>query len=196
MKYVKILGLLAVSAAALMAFAATASATQVTAPAGTLYTGTITAEAENGHVKLHNPAALIECASAVDGHLSSHGSAVTASGPITALSFTGCTGAWTVTVNAPGTLEAHKNAGDHNAVLTSSGATVTAFNHSLGINCRYLTANTTIGTVTSAASSTGHATLDISANIPFHSGSPFCGTGTTAWTGQYKVTSPTGLTFD
>jgi hypothetical protein len=195
MNRTKIVWSLAIIGSSLMALVATASATTVTAPAGTPFTGTYQAASE-GHVKFHNPVALIECGSAVDGHLSSHGAAVTASGPITSLSFTGCTGGWTYTVNSPGTLEVHRIAGTSNATLTSSGTTLTAFHHTLGFNCRYVTNNTTIGTITSAPSNTGHATLDVSAQIPFHNGSPFCGSGTTAWTGLYKFTTPTGLTFD
>ena len=52
MKYVKILGLLAVAATALMAFAATASATTATSN-GSTYTEGIKAANENGHGKLH-----------------------------------------------------------------------------------------------------------------------------------------------
>ena len=65
MKYVKMLGLLAVAAAALMAFAGTASATTVTS-GGVTYTGEIAASAE-GHAVLDNPIAKIECASTVAG---------------------------------------------------------------------------------------------------------------------------------
>ena len=123
--------------------------------------------------------------------VSTHGSGVTVSGPISALSFTGCTGTWTVSVTNGGSLEAHATGGG-NATLTSSAATVVAVNDSLGITCRYKTENTDIGTLTGAASSTSHATLDISASIPFHSGSIFCGSGASAWTGSYTVTTPKG----
>jgi hypothetical protein len=188
MKYAKILGLLAIAAAALMAFAATASATEVTSPAGTVYTGTIVSENENGHVILHNPISKIECASNVTGTVSTHGAGVTAGGPITALSFTGCTNNWHVTVVSGGSLEIHASGGG-NGTLTSSGATVEATR--FGVTCRYATNNTDIGTVTAGE----HATLDISAAIPFHSGSPLCGSGATAWTGSYKITSPTNLSI-
>jgi hypothetical protein len=189
MKYAKILGLLAISAAALMAFAGVASATVVTAPAGSTYTGEIKAENEGGHVVLDNPIAKIECTSNVAGTITQHGAGVTVKGNITSLSFTNCTNSWHVTVISAGTLEAHALGGG-NATLTSSGATVEATR--FGIACRYSTTNTDIGTLTGAATSTSHATLDISAAIPFHGGSGLCGGGATTWTGSYKVTTPTG----
>jgi len=186
MKYVKILGLLAVAAAALMAFAGTASATTVTSAEGT--TPTLSSSAE-GHVVLDNPIAKIECASAVTGKVESHGAGVTAKGNISALSFTNCTNSWHVTVVTAGSLEVH-SIGSGDGTLTSSGATVESTR--LGVICRYVTSSTDIGTVTDGT----HATLDISAAIPFHSGSGLCGTSATTWTGSYKVNSPTNLVID
>jgi hypothetical protein len=61
-----------------------------------------------------------------------------------------------------------------------------------GISCRYSTNNTTIGTLTSGSP----ATVDLAANIPFHSGSVFCGSGATTLTGSYKLTSPSSLFVD
>jgi hypothetical protein len=186
MKYAKILGLLAVAAAALMAFAGVASATTVTSSAGT--TPAISASAE-GHVVLDNPIAKIECASSVSGSVTAHGAGVTASGPISALSFTGCTNSWHVTVVSAGSLEIH-SIGSGDGTLTSSGATVESTR--FGITCRYATSSTDIGTVTDGT----NATLDISAAIPFHGGSGLCGGGATTWTGSYKVNSPTNLVID
>lgn len=202
MKYVKMLGLLAVSAAALMAFAGSASATTVTSPAGTAYFGAVHAEAE-GHAILHNPIAEIKCESTVTGHVDKNGVThpgeppvtTPASGPITTLSFGPCTNSWHVTttehggVQTAGTLSFVSN-GNGTGDLFSSGATVEATR--FGITCRYVTNNTTIGTVTGGT----HATLHIEASIPFHSGSSLCGTGATKWTGSYKVTSPTNVTID
>ena len=72
MKYVKMLGLLAVAAAALMAFTGTAAATQVTSPAGTLYTGKITATSSNS--ELHGAFISVSCTSShVEGDVDSHG---------------------------------------------------------------------------------------------------------------------------
>jgi hypothetical protein len=192
MKYVKMIGLMAIAAAAVMAFAGTASATTVTSPSGTLYTGKIVA-ASGGHVVLDNPIAKIECSSKVEGTVTSHGAGVTAKGTISSLTFGSpvgtCTDSWHVTVVSAGSLEIH-GTGGNNGTLTSSGATVEATR--FGITCRYATNNTDIGTFTGGTP----ATLDISASIPFHSGSVFCGTGATAWTGAYDGTSPGSLFID
>jgi|SRR5690349_12608585 len=190
MKYVKMLGLLAVAAAALMAFAGTASATTVTGPLGEP-TPTIHAENENGHVKLANPIANIECASTVEGTVTSHGTGVTASGPIGILTFTGCTNGWHVTVVAPGSLEVHY-VSPGIGTLTSSGATVSTTR--LGVICNYATANTDVGTVTDSTR-VATATLHIIATIPIHAGSSaLCGTGAAKWEGAYVST--TKLTLD
>lgn len=188
MKYAKILGLLAVAAAALMAFAGTASATTVTAD-GSPYTGNIVAANSGGHVVLDNPIATINCSSKVEGDEISHGSGITASGAIDFLNFTGCTNSWHVTVVTAGTLEIH-SIGNGDGTLTSSGATVEATR--FGITCRYSTSSTHIGTVADGE----HAVLTISASIPFHSGSGLCGEKPTSWTGKYAVSSPTNLSID
>jgi hypothetical protein len=207
MKYVKILGLLAVAAAALMAFAASASATTVTSPTGTaatLTTGSgethkkgtqIHAISEEGavagtsHVLLHNSNASIQCNSTVEGDLESQGAGVTAKGEIDILTFTNCTNGWTVTVDVRGSLEVHwVGPSGYNGTLTSSGATVTAVLHTIfgDITCRYATNATHIGTVTGG----NPATLHIEAAIPFHSGGGLCGSGVSNWTGKYVTTGP------
>jgi hypothetical protein len=189
MKFVKMLGLLAVAAAALMAFAGTASADSATSPTGTTYTSTISASAE-GHAVLDNPIAKIECASTVSGSITGHGAGKAVSGPISSLTFTGCTDSWHVTVVASGTLSVENNASGYNGTVKSTGATVEATR--FGISCRYATNGTTVGTATGGTP----ATMDISASIPFHSGSVFCGEGATAWTGSYKVSTPSSLFID
>jgi hypothetical protein len=190
MKYVKILGLLAVAAAALMAFAASASATTVTTETvgGAIDTTPTIHAVSEGHAVLENSFANIECASTVEGTVSSHGSGVTTVGGISTLTFTGCTNGWTVTVNAPGSLEIHWTSGS-NGTLTSSGATVTAVLHTFfgDVTCRYSTNNTHIGTVTGGSPS---ATLHIEGSIPFHSGGGLCGEGASRWTGSYTTTRP------
>ena len=194
MKYVKILGLLAVAATALMAFAATASATTATSN-GSTYTEGIKAANENGHVKLHNETANIECSSSVEGTIENHGPSVTLEGPITALSFGNCTNGWTVHVKQFGRLTAHTIGSGPNATLTSTETTVEATVPVFGITCSYLTNETDIGTLTGSTTTGATATLDISASIPRHSGSAFCGGATSAWTGNYTVTTPDNLDF-
>ncbi|HEU4739665.1 MAG TPA: hypothetical protein VFS54_11395 [Solirubrobacterales bacterium] len=184
MKYVKILGLLAVAAAALMAFAGTAMATSVTTTTGgAAATPTIHAVNEGGHVVLANSIANIECASTSEGKVETHGAGVPASGKLSSLSFTGCTNSWHVTVTAPGTLSVTWSSG-HNGTAVSNEAKVTTTR--LGVTCNYETKNTAIGTVTGGAT----ATLDISASIPIAAGSSgLCGSGNAKWSGSYVTTS-------
>ncbi|HEX5989949.1 MAG TPA: hypothetical protein VFY75_07045 [Solirubrobacterales bacterium] len=194
MKYVKILGLLAVAASALMAFAATASATTITSPTGTSYTGTIHASSE-GTTTLHGEALSVSCKkSTVTGTLSTHGSSVTASGPISTLDFSEC-GDDVVTVKQNGSLEAHGTA--TGATLTSTGAIITIHTHLFGINCTYETKNTDIGNLTdSHSAATTGATLDIDSSlIPRVGDSVFCGEFG-EWTGSYLVSTPSHLYVD
>jgi hypothetical protein len=186
MKYVKMLGLLAVAAAALMAFAGTASATTVTSPEGTLYTGTIHAESSNS--KLHGSFITVECSgSTVHGKSLTHGSTATAEGAINELTFSGCN--YPVTVKNAGTLIAHATS-KGNGTLTSTGAEITI--HTNVGECVFTTSATDIGTLTGG---TG-AKLDIdSSSIPRTGGSFFCGSSG-EWTGNYTVTSPSYLSLD
>jgi hypothetical protein len=187
MKYMKMLGLLAVAAAALMAFAATASATTVTSPKNTTYTGTIKAESE-GSTTLHGPADVTCGKSTVEGSVEQHGTGVTVKGA-SKISFSECGKETHVTVEKGGSLELHSN-GD----LTSSGAAVKVEFTALGLTCVYTTSGTKVGTFT--GSDTTNATLDIdSAAIPRTEGSFFCGSSG-EWTGSYKVTTPSTLSVD
>lgn len=197
MKYVKMLGLLAVAAAALMAFAGTASAgsVTVTSPSGTYYTGAVHAHS-HGHVVLENTSLgnKIECTGTVEGTIGAeHGHEAGAVHP----TFSNCTNNWHVTTIAGGTLTAVSNgAGSGSADLFSTGATVSTTR--LGITCNYLTNNTTVGTLTdSTKTGTGMATMHINGAIPLHSGSSaLCGTGTAHWKGAYTVTKPEPLHLD
>jgi hypothetical protein len=191
MKYVKMLGLLAVAAAALMAFAGTASATSLTSPTGTGTTGPIHAVSE-GHATLHGPEGTgleVSCPSTVEGSVTSHGAGKPASGPITSLVFGAtataeCTDGDVVHVKKAGTLSV-TSTGGYNGTLTSSGAEIEITND-IGVTCVYTTNNTHIGTVAGG----NPATLTInSATIPRTGGSFFCGSHG-FWTGAYKTTAP------
>lgn len=214
MKYIKILGLLAVAAAALMAFAASASATTITSPTNSAYTGTLHATSENGHVILKNPVANIECSSTVHGLELTHGSGQTAKGAITTLTwgekpgvYAGkCTNNWHVTTLTPGTLEIHWLE-NHVGTLTSSGAKVSTTR--LGLVCTYTTNNTDIGQFTdshTAGDTTvpvnetieSTATLHVNAKIPIvkAESSALCGEGEAEWKGSYIVNTPDKIYID
>jgi hypothetical protein len=207
MKHVKMFGLALLTTAALMALVGvgTASATQLTAPEGTLVTaGTlITAEAESD-VILHPPFGDIICKkSHVEGKTNNTGApGVTVGGNIETLSFTECNA--TVTVIAKGNLEIHTYTKDTdpitgNGTVTSSNTEVTV--EFFGTHCVFKTTNTDIGTLTgytnAETASKEHATFDISATIPRTGGrsGAFCGS-TAQWTGAYAITTPAFLNVD
>jgi hypothetical protein len=196
MKYMKMLGLLAVAAAALMAFAGTASAT-VTYN-GAAYGGEIVATSSN--TTLHG-SVTIECKkSEVKGSIT----AGATSGTITTLTFGEC-GPDTVTVVDSkekatahgGTLSVSNIAGTTEADVRSTGARVTVVVHRtvLGFpvtsHCIYATNNTDIGNLTQHTD-----VLDIgSSPIPRITTDGSCGE-TSVWTGSYTITKPGVITVD
>ena len=195
MKYLKMLGLAAIAAAALMAFvgAGTASATQLTGAEGAILgEGTEIKAAAEGTTELHPPIGSINCKnSTVAGKVTKAGSSTeTVKGDIETLTFTECNA--TVTVLQKGSLEVHAS-GSSNGTLTSTGAQVTV--NYIGFHCIFSTNNTDLGTITgSANTASGKATLDIAATIPRTGGGSgaFCGT-TAQWTGSYEVSEPATL---
>ena len=184
MKYVKMLGLLAV---ALMALAGTASATTVTSSAGT----TPTIEATSSNLTLHNAVGTISCESRLKLVIEKHGAGTAASGKISSLTFTPCTGGsmHNSTIKG-GSLSITATSGGNGTVTWSGGTWMTTM---FGIECGYTTEGTSIGTLTAAE----HAVLDITATIKRTEGSGgiFCGS-TANWTGTYKFVSPTNLSID
>ncbi|HEY6730525.1 MAG TPA: hypothetical protein VI039_05825 [Solirubrobacterales bacterium] len=193
MTFAKVSALLGLAVSALLAFSATASATQVTAPAGTLYTGNLSLASQGTHI--FHAVVEVKCnKSSLVAGVSTHGSDVTANGAVSTLTFTECD--QHVVVLSKGSLETHATSGG-NGQVTSTGLTITIeFTTIFGnVHCAYGTNNTPIGTLTAAAGATGHAVLDVSAVLPAHIGSFLCGSSM-EWTGTYKVTSPTGLRID
>ena len=207
MKCVKILGLLAVAAASLMAFAGPASATTLTSGTGTVYTSTIKAEASSTPT-LDGSFTTVTCKkSTVEGKVEKHGAGITVSGNISTLSFGECN--FPVTVIKTGSLEVHpitevktETKIDHpeckstecTGTLTSTGAEVTVAT-SVG-SCIFTTSATSVGTVTPTNDTGGNAILDIgSSPIPRTGGNFLCGSSAT-WTGAYKVVTPSSLWID
>jgi hypothetical protein len=191
MKYLRMLVFLAVTAAVPLLGAATATATTLTAPAGTVYTGTIQTSSE-GYLTMHNAVGTISCQVSGEGKVEQHGAGITASGKRSTLHITGCTNGAVHPITTAGVLEIH-NLGNNRGTVTSNGArvTVTMF----GFECGYSTTNTDIGELTGASTPTGHATLHVKASIPRTHGSFFCGSSGNL-TGAYRITTPTGLTID
>jgi len=191
MKYVKILGLVAMVLAALMAIAGTASATTLTSPKGTTYTSTIKAE-NVGTVTLTSAFGgfgAVSCnKSTVEGKVETHGAGVTAGGVVSSLTYSECNKP--ITVVNKGSLELHAGATEKEATLTSKNANIVIHETAFG-TCTFTTASTgtDLGTVTTTAATGGNAVLDIKAAIP-----STCGTGT--WEGSYKAVTPSTLYVD
>lgn len=187
-KSAKITGLLVV-AAGLLALSGTATASTVTSPSGTAYTGFVIGESEFD-VVLHSENAptpfTAECSSSFTAAVQQHGSSVTAEGPNSSWSFSSCKNGVTVTVVFSGGLEFH-SLGGGNATVTWRGAEFDV-HVPLGFKCRYSTAffGTDIGVLTGGT----FATLDLnSATINRTGGSAFCGTGGFL-TGSYRIVIP------
>lgn len=195
MKYLKMLGLMAIALVALTAFASPASATTLTSPAGThLPVGTTIHAVSKGHVVLDSAIGKIECNSTLEGNTTTTGGlfkekTTDVEMANSSLSFTGCTTAL-VKVLKPGTLTINSGGGG-NGTLVSNGAEVTV--ETFGVHCIFATSGNTIGTVTGG----NPAVIEISATIPRTGGGGgvFCGSSA-PWTGSYEVTKPKPLVID
>jgi hypothetical protein len=190
MKYLKMLGLAAVAAMALMAFAGPASATTLSI-AGVKQTKAVAIEATinagtSAVLKDTNNATVDTCTgSTVKGSSASPFTGATVTGAISSLTFTGCS--HKTVVIKPGTLHITHTSGT-NGTVSSSGAEVTVESTIFGASCIAKTGiGTNIGTLTGATTATGHAAMAINGVIPMG----LCGDA--VWTGSYTVTSPTGL---
>jgi hypothetical protein len=178
MKYLKNLGLFAVTAVAMMGFAGSASAT-FTSPTGTEYTGELDATAESS--LLFKAGLEVTCTettikASITSNTTNH-----ASGPLSALSFSGCNG--TVHTLTLGSLTV---SGDE-LVLIGSTLTIERF----GISCTYSGGEgTKIGTATNNTLNGKDAvTLDVNASLPKEAGGAFCG-NVLVWSGYYIITTP------
>lgn len=190
MKYLKILTVAAVAAAALMAFVGSASATVVefengkTAAVGT----TLTSMLKEGEAILKSSfIGEVKCKnSTVEGEVTNAGGATeTVKGKITNLTFGECNAKVEVLKN--GTLEIHAT-GEGNGTLTSNGTEVTT--ELSGIHCIFTTNNTNVGTVTGAMGTAMQVFTAKSAAIPRTGGrsGAFCGTSA-SWNATYEITS-------
>lgn len=189
MKHLKMLGFAVMAAAALMAFAGSASATTVTSPANSEFTGTVEATG-TGSLLLKAGFANITCtASTVAGKIETNGdSGIDASGKLSTLSFSSC-GSSTVDTLAKGNLQI-EGTGGTNGVVKGTGSEVTV--SAIGTSCVYGTSTgTTLGTFTGGTP----ATMDISASLPKISGGFACA-NPAAWSGTYTVTTPATMTVD
>jgi len=201
MKYVKMLGLAAVAAAALMAFvgAGTASATTLTGVGGAkLPSGTTIHAVGEGTLTLTTAFKNIECKEeeglvpTVQGKTTNETGA-SVSGNVEILNWGKCN--CEVKTLAKGTLSITVSGAGPNGTLSSNGAEVTSQCSTVfgNVHCIYKTSNTSLGTLTGSTTTKSTATMDISsANIPRLSTDPLCAEKAN-WDANYKVTNPDTL---
>jgi hypothetical protein len=185
MKFVKMLALAATAVAALSIATGTASATVLTSPAGTTYTGAV--KASGGTVYLHGSFTTISCfRSSLELGSSAHGAATTAGGKLSNLTFTECN--FPVKVLKAGSMEFHALSGGSGSV-TWNGAEITV--ETSIANCVFTPSQTqfTFWGGNFPYIKTG-ATL-----IPRTGHSFFCGS-TGQYTAEYRVSSPSSLSVD
>jgi hypothetical protein len=184
MNHFKLIAFIAIAVVGQVASAGTASATTVTSPSGTAYTGEIKATA--GTIELHGSFVTVNCknASVTVSKVESHGAGVTSKGAVTSGTASECN--FPVKLLKGGSLEAHATSGG-NGTITSNGAEITI--ETSIANCIFTTSNTDVGLLTGGTT----AKLDInSASIPRTGHSVFCG-GSGTWTGSYTVNTPDTL---
>jgi hypothetical protein len=215
MKHLKMLGLFAMAAAALMALAEGASSQTLTAPRGTAYHGTFSSSLE-GSALLKAGFAEITCLSSTvageivataketqelkEGKRTSfaNNNNTEASGLITAVSFSNCKEGQTVTTtNSSGTLTILKS------TRSVSGTGVEVDVAAGGVTCTYGLGATSnpLGTATNTEIETSvgvkedRVTLAINAKLPKLNGGFLCAAPAT-WTASYNATSPAGSFLD
>jgi hypothetical protein len=192
MKYVKLLSLLAVAVAAVMAFSTSASAdylattTDENTPPVNFETIHVTNE-PNQEISIENAISQIKCQTATaQGKVETHTGGTSkdaATGKLTSLTFTNCTDSWHVTTTALGEIWVDWAVG-HNGVIMGSGTKISATR--FFVPCNYETNHTNIGTLTGGKP----ATLHIEGSIPLAVGSSeLCGSGNAKWEGNYVTTS-------
>jgi hypothetical protein len=189
MKRVKMAALLVV--AALMAFAAPASADQLTSN-GSVYSGGLTGDNEAGHITMTGPLGIkIACSGHLGGTVTSQGAGLPIVGSVTEILISNCTNGYAVTSITKGTITATAIGSGPNATIFSNG-TETTVHTPLGFNCVYRTSSTHFGTFTGSTTTGGTATMDVSAAMPRISHSSLCG-ATGILTGSAVVTVPDNL---
>jgi hypothetical protein len=205
MKYLKILGLAAVAAMAMMAFAGSASATELykteSGKAVTLGAGTVLSSSLTGSSILKSGGTTLNTCTGgkFTTEITSPGSSTTTTtGKNTTIDFEGCVSTVHTESTCPtlcgpvknGTLEVHHIAGTTNGTLTASGVVIG--NTIFGTNCLYESGTgKDLGTLTGNAA--GNASIGI--NITVNEAEPkkaIC-PDTATWEATFKVTTPSTL---
>jgi hypothetical protein len=213
MKHLKMLGLAAVAAMALMSLFGVGSAsaanttlcstntnpcTGTTYGVGTTIHATLAKEHEGGIAKLVAGFATVECTtSTVHGKIEDFSATGTPTGKISTLNFETCENGCVVKVLANGSLEITTDTegvanGNGRLIGRNTSATITC----AGVSCNFGTAatGTALGTVTGG----NPAVFVANAKLPYIAGDAsnfICtvGSGTGSWTATYNITEPKPL---
>ncbi|MGN6255772.1 MAG: hypothetical protein ACTHO8_12440 [Solirubrobacterales bacterium] len=200
MKYLKMLGLAAVAAAALMALAGAGSASatvlchEAKTPCPQKWSkGTeieFTVRPGTTARWASEPTTVMECSSGdLKGSVTSAGSSTeTVKIPLSAFSWTNCSPESSSTLEA-GELEVHSISGSENGVVTLKGFTDRMENTPFG-NCVYTSGSAGINLGTLTASKTGEAIIDIETTLTRKEGA-LCPL-TVTWWEQWIQTKPSG----
>ena len=190
MKYLKMLGLVALAATALTAFGASSASATTLSITGVKQSGavTLTASLEAGtkaKLSLTDGSLANECATSdVHGTTTSF-TGTKIGGPISTLTFESCVREKVEVIKA-GSLDVEWIKGTHNGTVFSTGAEVKVPSAIGTLTCTTPAAGTDIGTLT--GSTTGMGTMDIKATLN-------CGflAPSANWAGSYVITSPHSL---
>lgn len=199
MKHLRTLSLIGLVMGALLSTGGSASATILTSPSGTTYTGKFVAESTT-EVQIHRQwfggMFNVTCPRArLEGQVENHGVAITATIRITSTQFIEC---WTpfqgVTETfllKPGLLEIHTGNEGTNGTVTYTGTTFELTTKtSYPEHCVYDLSNSDIGSITGSKATGGTATFDLRASLT----SLACGPA--ELTGSYKITTPDNFNVD
>jgi hypothetical protein len=203
MRYAKILGLLAMAAAALMAFTPIASATIVTSENNQQFGVGAKIEGKATGDVLIDGTSVVTCKeSEIKNSINNPGDASsTVSGGINSVLFGNC-GTSTVSIASTGSFEIHTdniNKNDGNGVFTASSLEITVLTHNImgTMHCLYVTENTFIGTLRGSKNrSKENATLEIGSAPISRKVTDFGCTKDAEWTGNYELTEPGYMDVD
>ncbi len=191
MKYLKILGLAAIAATALMAFAASASATTLTDGEKHEITSLEATLEGSANLTNTNSEPIDKCTeSTVQGAVENQGAeTVSGKGEVT---WGGCT--WTTKTETGGTLDVTSN-GSGSGTVVSTGAVVTI--NVAGIDCLYGTKTTAEGGTDLGLLPSGtEATLAINVIVEEQEPKKLACPNTGRWIANYVVTNPHELVID
>lgn len=182
------------TAVLLLVAPASASATALTSPTGTVDTPTVELESE-GYVtldaKVGNEDKPAPCKLSMTGLTRTHGKGQPVIIELSIVTFTECTNNWHITVETLGSFEIEGTTG-YDGTVTWSGMTFVATWLKGTMTCKYKAEKTHIGTLTGGSP----ATIHLEGSLAFGSGSPLCGEAPRQLTGSVKIKSPSALFVD